>query len=453
MRKTRVRFLLVFLCMVLLVLPTYAQGARLRVGVFEFSGAGLRHERQTAANLLVKTLVDLGRFDVIERERLDQIMREQRFQQSYPVDQSTAIEMGRIVGVSVAFIGSIDHLDARWERVESGKGVYHATAGVTIKVIDVRSGRLIKVLAAKGLGTKDRRDEAQIAALESCFDLSFVEQLRKLFALESQVSRVEGDMVYLPLGRELGVRKGQRFMLLRPEYESGWDLDVEVEFSREVGMIQIIDVTGSMARGLVVWSSAPPAPGDFLVEVGDPRNWVLGLTLQSTELRLSPYRQDAVTVWDWRIGRELPFRHETGMELFVASALDEVSLGGVGGYGSVELPLIPGAVYATVGGAVGIAMVTQPYWGYPGSYWTIPSSGKATGWTAYVRGDTGLKLYLTRQQGLRLELGASWYAAPSISAWGVRRDKKPRVDVSDYVGYPEVQFGGLSLSVGASVAF
>lgn len=143
--------------------------------------------------------------------------------------------------------------------------------------------------------------------------------------------------------------------------------------------------------------------------------------------------------------------HTIDLAHYLVGDIGEVSLGGVGGYGSVELPLIPGAVYATVGGAVGIAMVTQPYWGYP--YWTIPSSGKATGWTAYVRGDTGLKLYLTRQQGLRLELGASWYAAPSISAWGVRRDKKPRVDVSDYVGYPEVQFGGLSLSVGASVAF
>jgi hypothetical protein len=435
--------------------PTCA-GTRIRVGVLEFTGATSRHERQTASNRLAQVLVDLGRFDVIERERLDQIMREQRFQQSYPVDQDTAVEMGRIAGIGVIFTGHIDHLDSKWTRPSGAAGYYAATARIGIKVIDVQSGRLIKVLSTSGSGTGDRPDEAENQALGACFGTDLVGQLRGAFSLQSQVVEVDGNVVYLQLGREAGVRVGQRYTLFRPEGD-GWTTDGSGQFTKEIGLVQISSVTLDTAKGRVLWSTTPPEVGDVLMEMAEPRTWVIGLDLQAAELRLSgpptmPL-QGVVGVWHWRIGKELALRSEGGFEFVLATPLGNVSWAGFGGYGSLEMPLIPAMLDATLQGAVGLAVATQPYSGYPGLPWTIASSGTATGASFYLRGDAGLKMYLTPKRGLRLEAGTCFYGGPIITEWSVRPDGKPAYNVTNYVQYPDFRVGGVSLRGGVAYAF
>ena len=141
-----------FSLMIVLLITGSVQASRMRVGVFAFAGAGGYYERQSAANFLTKVLVDLGRFDVIERERLELIMREQKFQRSYPVDQTTAVEAGRLAGIATAFVGQIDSLTAKRERDSDGSGYYHATANVSIRIIDVSTGQLFEGVDAFGHG-------------------------------------------------------------------------------------------------------------------------------------------------------------------------------------------------------------------------------------------------------------------------------------------------------------
>lgn len=58
-------------------------------------------------DLLTNRLVQSGRYVVVERSRIDEILREQNFGQSGRVDASTAAEIGRILGVELVVIGSI----------------------------------------------------------------------------------------------------------------------------------------------------------------------------------------------------------------------------------------------------------------------------------------------------------------------------------------------------------
>lgn len=453
----RHRFRWSWLIIVLLLIPASVQASRVRVGVFEFGGVGGYDEKQTASSLLAKALVDLGRFDVIERQRLDHIMREQRFQQSYPVDQFTAVEMGKVAGIAAAFIGQIDSLDAKWNRVSDGPGFYLATANLSIKIIDVRSGQLMKVLTVMGTGTGDRRDEAHVSALQACFRTNLVDQLKRVFSLESRVSRVEGDDVYLPLGRDSGIKPLQRFVLLRAEGGSDWSVDFDEGFMEEVGLVQIKSVSGSTARGRVIWSHRPPRVGDILVEESRSRNFTVGVSLQGTGLRLTgssvPAVEETVATLVWRLGQELPFHHETGVEVLVASSLAGVGWGGFGLYGSLERPLVRGFLNATMQGAVGAAIATQYYSGYPGAPWTIPSAGTATGAHLYLRGDAGLKLYMGRKRGLRMELGTSLLATPPIRRWTAKGDSDTRYDVTKYVNYAELHAGSLSVRAGVAAAF
>ena len=55
-------------------------------------------------------LVNSGAFDVVERDRLEEIMKEQVLGHSGPVDDRTAAEFGRLVGAKYIVCGSITGL-------------------------------------------------------------------------------------------------------------------------------------------------------------------------------------------------------------------------------------------------------------------------------------------------------------------------------------------------------
>ena len=450
-----------FSLMIVLLITGSVQASRMRVGVFAFAGAGGYYERQSAANFLTKVLVDLGRFDVIERERLELIMREQKFQRSYPVDQTTAVEAGRLAGIATAFVGQIDSLTAKRERDSDGSGYYHATANVSIRIIDVSTGQLLKVLTLSGTGIEDRRDDAHIAALQACFDAYFIGELKELFALETRISRVAGDDVYLALGQDAGVKRGQQFLVLRAEDDDDPTFDFDREFMEEIALIRVTEVSRATARARVLWASRTPRVGDYLVEEGRPKLFHTGVSWQRTGVRLSgsPYYppvEDVSNTWILRLGYELPFRHGTGLELMFCSPVSGVDVSGLGVYGSWEIPLVPKRLTVNMQGTLGIALATQEYWGYPGTPWTIPSRGSATGGQIYLKGDAGLRCYLGWREGLRLELNATFLTGAPVREWTVRSGEgvdAQRYDVTEYVDYPKVDFGGVSLRVGAAFVF
>lgn len=450
-----------FSLMVVLFVAGSARAERMRVGVFGFGGAGGYSERQSAANFLAKVLVDLGRFDVIERERLEVIMREQRLQSSYPVDQRTAVEAGRVAGIATAFIGQIDSLTAKWERVPDLPGYYHASANVSVKVIDVSTGQLLKVLTLSGTGVEDRRDDAHIAALQACFDAHFEESLRSIFALETRISRVAGDDVYIPMGRDAGIRRGQRFLVLRSEeYDPVFDFDPE--FMEEIALIRVTEVSRATARARVVWASRRPRSGDYLVEERRPKSIYTGVSWQRTGMKLSgsPYYppvEDVTSTLVLRLGHETPFQHGAGIELMFGSPLKGVNVNGLGAYGSWEIPVVPKRLTVNLQGAAGFALTTQEYRGYPGTPSTIPSWGEASAGRIYVRGDAGLKFYLGWKEGLRLELNTTLLTGPPVRKWsagyGEGPDAKRYYDVTEYVDYPTVDIGGVSFRGGIAVVF
>src|SRR5690554_3964494 len=92
-----------------------AQAARERVSVLGFTGGILEEYRQAAVNRLTTALIQLDRFDVVERAEIEYILEEQHFQLAGLVDQDEAVEIGKILGIDLAFLGSVDRLTASWE--------------------------------------------------------------------------------------------------------------------------------------------------------------------------------------------------------------------------------------------------------------------------------------------------------------------------------------------------
>ncbi len=113
---------------------------RLRVSVFPFQRKGEVSPWSLAyQNQLVEALMDRNRFKLIERNRLDLILKEQKLSMTGLVDRATAIRMGKLLAAQCVLVGDI---------IETHTG---------IEIV----GRMIDVETAEILSSKDVYDEVK----------------------------------------------------------------------------------------------------------------------------------------------------------------------------------------------------------------------------------------------------------------------------------------------------
>ncbi|MCM2266334.1 MAG: CsgG/HfaB family protein [Elusimicrobiales bacterium] len=73
-----------------------------RVAVLSFSGP----KGDLAADVMTQSLLERGA-DVVERQRLDSVLREQSLTASSAFDPATAKQLGRLLGVDALFVGTV----------------------------------------------------------------------------------------------------------------------------------------------------------------------------------------------------------------------------------------------------------------------------------------------------------------------------------------------------------
>ena len=125
----------------LLLVPTLARATtaeptKLAVLYFENSGnPDLQPLRLGLAQMLITDLSGTGNYDVVERSRINELLGELELQKTSAVDQSTAVNMGKLVGAHYLVMGSYFEmmgtlrLDARVVEVETGRVVSVGTSG------------------------------------------------------------------------------------------------------------------------------------------------------------------------------------------------------------------------------------------------------------------------------------------------------------------------------------
>lgn len=132
------------------VLP-YANKAAVSSQI-SLSDAGLVSE------FVIEELLETGRFDVVERDQIAAVAKEQKMALTGLVDANTAVQMGGLLGAKYFVIGSVTGLslkrsEASYENSSVGKvggNKITVIANVTARIVDVATGRI--VLAAHGTG-------------------------------------------------------------------------------------------------------------------------------------------------------------------------------------------------------------------------------------------------------------------------------------------------------------
>jgi TolB-like protein len=101
-----------------------------RIAVMKFEGSGV--DEITSKNITDRFSYELSkthRFDIVEREMMDKILEEQKFQASGCVADECAVEIGQLIGVSQIVAGSISKIEDFYS--------------LNIKLIDVATGKII----------------------------------------------------------------------------------------------------------------------------------------------------------------------------------------------------------------------------------------------------------------------------------------------------------------------
>lgn len=132
-----------------------AAGTKKTVAVTEFEpgSAEVRDKKlgRAAADLFISTFVEQRRVMVVEREKIDSILKEQSLQVSDLVNEKTAVQVGMLSGAQIIVVGNVSPvadmflISARAIEVESGKVVAAGSVKVKREGLITLASRLLVI--------------------------------------------------------------------------------------------------------------------------------------------------------------------------------------------------------------------------------------------------------------------------------------------------------------------
>ena len=171
--KRTVVLILTLMIVVFSVVPSYGQKKKIAVLNFDY---GTIRDRwwpgdwdigRGITDILVTQLVKDGTYSVVERNRLDAVLSEQKLGMSGVVDAATAAQIGRVLGVSAVIVGSITKFSLDTRTIDTGGagrmfglggevGISTTTALVYIdaRMIDTTTAEIIAVSEGRGQEVK-----------------------------------------------------------------------------------------------------------------------------------------------------------------------------------------------------------------------------------------------------------------------------------------------------------
>ena len=196
-------------------------------------------------DMVTSLLGETKRVTVVERARLEEVLREQELWAAGAVSDSEAVQLGRLLGATYTCVISV-------EEYSHGLGAF---LSVSLRFVDVESGAVVEVIQGRGSG---KNLSSALGDLRG--DLRA--ELLKAFRSGALVDEVEtgGRYCVIALGGEGGVVKGAFYKAL----SSG-------RIKKEKGLLVVEEVFPDYSVARVVRGNV--AVGDSVIETHSPRSW------------------------------------------------------------------------------------------------------------------------------------------------------------------------------------
>lgn len=278
------------ICVLVLLLfmssSTFAAPEKIRIAVMPFKLGQTRvwwgwnwDPAKGITDMVITDLVNTGKFSVYERERLEDILKELRFGQTGLVDISTAVSIGKLLGVQLLLMGTITRFDLEENTVRIpfvGKiGETTATVQLDLRLVNIETGEIISAFRGEG---KDKAHNLSLGSLFGIFsNFSFGSSdfrttiigkattkavgqvVREIVAktqnleffsrgtITGQIADVAGKEVTLNIGAQHNVQVGDLFQVRRKVREikdpaTGAVIRVVTEVIGEVKITEVLPV-------------------------------------------------------------------------------------------------------------------------------------------------------------------------------------------------------------------
>ena len=274
-----------------------------RVAVFDFEDKTQHRWRwwtgqlvgEGMADMLTTELVKSGKYQVIERQAIQKIMQEQQLGQTGAITPQSAAQVGQLLGVEMAIIGSVTEFGYKksdvggfLKRKGFGLGVQTASAvvGIDVRFVNTNTGEIIaadnvrKEESKKGLKIDTRQfsfkdknafDESLVgkatrAAIEDI--MGKLDAQTENLPWQAKIVKVSDNIVYINAGSEAGVNVDDVFDIYT-EGEELIDPDTGLSLGSEetkVGEIKVTDnsIGNGKASRCVIVSGSGFKQGDLV---------------------------------------------------------------------------------------------------------------------------------------------------------------------------------------------
>ena len=282
--------------------------AKPRVAVLEFKNKAQGYAwswyqaGQAAQDMMVTELVKIDKYRVIERDRLDALMKEKSLTLSGDVDPKTAVKLGKQLGVEYFIIGNVTEMNL----IKKGVSTPGWIPGIgRAPNVDVKSSKMEVALDARAINTStgeivwadtgkaetsdssvfvmgagggaddrnklDRclRPAVQMLASslgKKALGTSGVGGGSDSSGIAGKIANVEGGTIYLNVGAEAGVKEGEEFGVYRvgkviKDPDTG---EVLGQDETQVGRVRVATIKGARMSLATKVSGGPFKPGDTI---------------------------------------------------------------------------------------------------------------------------------------------------------------------------------------------
>jgi len=249
-RNTQI--LLIFLLAALFIIPTMVSASpRKDIAVLPFknvSGNSGCKIGNAVTEMLITELAKNKNFRIVERQRMEDILKESKFQMSGLSDTNNAIKFGKLTGAKYLIAGNITLCSSEESQssfiIDFGKK--KASVELVIRIIDLETG--IAIGGAEGKGDSDRSSTSFTpssvglpnildssksvgtattksekgdllieAASKAVIDMG--EKIKTIFPLEGYIIKKDGEKVIIDIGKNM-IAEGSLFEV----YQMGEEL-------------------------------------------------------------------------------------------------------------------------------------------------------------------------------------------------------------------------------------